>query len=145
MEETAYFRSVLTAMHEREPTTKFVLVGHSIGGYMCTEALKHAPELPILASALVFPFLSLGTDKRRLQNWLDKRTWPAYMRPLLNVAFGTIGRAGYVWSALGDVQRRFLVKTFGGGAGEDDLCREVCMYVCICMCICSDIHKFRLR
>ncbi|XP_054425189.1 lipid droplet-associated hydrolase isoform X2 [Pteronotus mesoamericanus] len=35
--------------------TKLVLIGHSIGSYICLQILKHAPEIPIIRSILLFP------------------------------------------------------------------------------------------
>ncbi|XP_045045554.1 lipid droplet-associated hydrolase isoform X3 [Desmodus rotundus] len=35
--------------------TKLVLIGHSIGCYMCLQILKRAPEIPIIRSCLLFP------------------------------------------------------------------------------------------
>ncbi|CAK6434892.1 unnamed protein product [Pipistrellus nathusii] len=35
--------------------TKLVVIGHSIGSYMALQILKHAPELPIIRSFLLFP------------------------------------------------------------------------------------------
>ncbi|KAM7079585.1 lipid droplet-associated hydrolase isoform 1-T3 [Molossus nigricans] len=35
--------------------TKLVLIGHSVGCYISLQILKHAPELPIIRSILLFP------------------------------------------------------------------------------------------
>lgn len=124
-EEAVHLASVLHAMHERFPGEEFVLVGHSIGCWLCTEAMKGMPELPIVRAGLVFPFNCVGRDKFRKQNWLDTRSWPFFLRPVLHSAFFAAGQLGSVLSIMSGWQQRLLLNIFGSGASQDKLCSEV--------------------
>mmetsp|Transcript_16914 Transcript_16914/g.42702 ORF Transcript_16914/g.42702 Transcript_16914/m.42702 type:complete len:421 (-) Transcript_16914:67-1329(-) len=124
-EEAVHLASLLHAMHERHPEEEFVLVGHSIGAWMCTEAMKGYPDLPVAACAMVFPFVSVGRDKMRRQNWLDTRSWPWVLRPLVTTAMATMGQMGMVLSLFSSWQQRLLLKVLGSEAEKDQLCREV--------------------
>lgn len=124
-EERQYFISLLNAIHKRSPNERIVLVGHSIGAWLCTEAMKAMPCIPVADAALIFPFNCVGRDKMRRQNWLDTRTWPAVVQPFLEMAFSLAGRAGFFFRILPDFQQRMLLRMLGGDAAADDLCAEV--------------------
>jgi len=124
-EEAVHLASLLHAMHERHPEEEFVLVGHSIGAWMCTEAMKGHPDLPVRGCGMVFPFVSVGRDKMRKQNWMDTRSWPWLLRPLVTTAMATMGQMGMVLPMVPAWGHQLLLKVLGSEAHKDELCREV--------------------
>lgn len=124
-EEAVHLASVLQAMHQRAPDEKFVLVGHSIGCWLITEAMKGMPELPVSSAGLVFPFMCVGRDKFRRQNWFDTRSWPFFVRPFLHTWYFAAGQMGKAFRLMPAWQHKMLLHLFGGGASCDALCSQV--------------------